>query len=165
MDKLIDAGGMPDTQHLPRNLVGVPGGNLEPRLLVLQERFYIFYFRQFEKGVQPAFGTEEDVERPDLFAAGGHKIRGIAFKNVRQVDAKPVDIPTAKGVHVVLGDKRPLALLYPRKLDFLMPVKMRIEIRQDIFLDDNRFITRYRDRKLQYFHPGEITAFANISNK
>jgi hypothetical protein len=33
-----------------------------------------------------------------------------------------------------------------------MPVQVRIKMGKDIFLHDDRFVTRHRDRELQYFH-------------
>src|ERR1700720_470591 len=102
MDELVDAGGMFDAQHFPGDLVDVQGGNFESRLLVLQEGLYILYFRQVEKGIQPAFGAEEDIKGPDLFTAGGCEIGRIAFKNVWQINPKPINVATAERVHVVL---------------------------------------------------------------
>ena len=70
VNKLVDTGRMLDAQHLFPDLVYVPGGNFESRLLVLEEGLYILDLGQIEKGIQLALGIEEDVEGPDLFPAG-----------------------------------------------------------------------------------------------
>lgn len=71
VNELVDAGGMLDAEHLLPDLVHVPGGDFESRLLVLEEGLYILDLGQIEKGIQLAFGIEEDVEGPDPFSAGG----------------------------------------------------------------------------------------------
>jgi hypothetical protein len=37
-----------------------------------------------------------------------------------------------------------------------------IEMGQNVFLDDDSFVARHREGKLQYFHRCEFTAFADI---
>ena len=152
MDKLIDAGGMFDAQHFLRDLVHVLGGDLETGLLVLEEGLYILNFRQGEKGIQLTFCIEEDIEGPDLLSAGGRKIGGVAFKHVGEVDAQPIDLAAAKGIHIVLGHQGPFSLLDPGQLDLFMAVQVGIEMGEDVFLDDDRLVARHGDGELQYFH-------------
>ena len=67
-------------------------GHFEPRLLVLQKIPYVLYFRQFKEGIQRAFCIEEDVQGLDLFPALGYKIGRIAFKDMGEVGAQPIDL-------------------------------------------------------------------------
>src|ERR1700722_17124254 len=148
MDELIDAGGMLDPQHFPGDLFGMPRRDLESGLLVLQEAFYILDFRKVEKGIQPAAGVEKDTEGTDFFTAGGSKVGGIAFEDMREVNPEPIDVAASKRVHVIFSDKRSFALLDPGELDLLVPMEVRVEMRHDVFLDNDRFVTRHRDGKL-----------------
>ena len=177
VNELVDAGGMFDTQHFFRDLVYVLGRDLEPGLLVLEEGFYILDLGQIEKGIQLAFGVEENIKRSDLLSAGGHKIGGVAFEDVGQVDPQPVDLAAAKSVHVIFGYKRAFTLLDPGKLNLLMPVEVGIKMGKDVLLDDDCMVAGDGDGKLQYFHHDdfvglcgvgepvcEITPFADITS-
>jgi hypothetical protein len=128
------------------------GGDLETGLLVLEEGLYILDLGQGEQGIQLTFYIEKDIEGPDLLSAGGRKIGGVAFKDMGKVDAQPIDLAAAEGIHIVLGHEGPFSLLDPGQLDLFMAVQMRIEMREHIFLDDDRLIARHGDGELQYFH-------------
>jgi hypothetical protein len=179
MDELVDAGGMFDAEHFLRDFVHVFGRDLEPRLLILEEGFYVLDLGKAEKGIQLAFGIEEDIERTDFFAAGGGKIGRVTFENVGEVNPQPVDLAAAESVHIILCDERALTLLDPGQLDLFVPMEVGIKMGQDVFLDDDSFVARHGKSKLQYFHHDgffgetcgrgeagrEFTAFADIISR
>ncbi len=66
-------------------------------------------------------------------------------------------------MHIVLGYQRAFALLDPGELDLLMPVQMRIEMRQYIFLYDDSLVVWDRDGELQYFHAPNIRILRILS--
>jgi hypothetical protein len=143
-----------DPQHFFCDLVDMFRRHFEAGLLILQKGFYVPDLRQLKEGIELSPCIEKDIQGPDLFSAGGGKIRGVAFEDVRQVDAQPIDLAPPEGIHIVFGDQGPFTLLDPGQLDFLMPVQVRIKMGKDIFLHDDRFVTRHWDGELQYFHHG-----------
>lgn len=162
MDQLIDAGGMFDPEHFAGDLLDMLRRHLKAGLLVFQKVFDVFYLRQLEEGVELAFCVEKDIQSADLFATGRGKIRGVAFEDMREVHAKPVYLTPPEGVHIVFGHQGTFPLLDPGQLDLFVPVQMWIEMREDILLDNDRFIARHGDSELQNFHRYEITVFADI---
>ena len=152
MDKLVDTGRVLDAEHFLCDLIYVLRRYFKAGLLVLQKRLYVFDLGQLKKRIQLSLGIEEDVEGPDLFSAGGRKIAGVTFEYMGEVDPEPVYLAASKGIHIILRDEGAFALLDPGKLDLFVPVEVRIEMGQDVFLDDDGFIARHRDRELEDFH-------------
>ena len=78
------------------------GRYFESGLLVQQEVLYVFYFREFEEGVEVAFCIEENIQGLDLLTALGCEIRRIALKNMREVCSQPIDLIRPESMHVIL---------------------------------------------------------------
>jgi len=123
-------------------------GESEPAFVFFEEYIQLAQFGQLEEISEMAIGIVKN--RYGMDALFGRL--AAAFEHVRLVRGNHEDIIRPEGMHGVVCNQRALSFNNPNQLCLLMPMQIRIEMREPVFLYGDSFVGRNGYSKLKCPH-------------